>query len=163
MHKFEGEYGENNCNIKLVGKEPYFLINLEKYCHCKNVSGLSHCDFIYTIFDGDKIKIFIVELKNVNNIQKEKIKDILNDVINNKFPQTLNFLLNNNIVSFFCDKNDKNVEYNCILVLPHSVLALALIKRLKINYTKSFKSMGVNVNDVRISQCGGSIWEGIRN
>jgi len=158
MHKFKGEYGENNCNVKLEGKEPYFLINLEKYCHCKSLSSLSHCDFIYTIFDGDKIKIFIVELKDVNDIQKEEIGGILNDVINNKFPQTLRFLLYNenhgDIVNFF---NIRNAEHYGVLVLPYEVLNRT--RALFSHFRSKFASLRRNgFKDGWISQCGESIW-----
>jgi len=158
MHKFEGEYGENDCNVKLKGGEPYFLINLEKYCYSNNFGGSSpHCDFIYVIFDGDKIKIFIVELKNINDIQRERIEGILNEAYD-KFLNT-KFLLYNenrkdivNIVNFF---NIRNAEHYGVLVLPESDKINALLSRFKSKFV-SLKRNGFS--GAWISPCGGSIW-----
>jgi len=66
MHEFKGEYKENNCVVKVAGrdesyvKEPYMMLNLEKYFDANGLNGLSRCDFIYVFFKNDRCEILFV-------------------------------------------------------------------------------------------------------
>ena len=159
MHEFREEYKENKCVIKIERndgsylKEPYMLLNLERYCNHNNLSGLSHCDFIYVFHKDKEVQVFLVELKYIRDPKRWNIKSILDDIINNKFPQTQNIILPK-ILKFL---NVKSAKSYGVLVLPKDCLNKigALLSHFK-SKLAVLKRRGFE--DAWIVNCGDSIW-----
>ncbi len=111
MHKINGEYRDGNCSVWLEGGEPYLILNLESYYRFKSPGG-RHCDFVYVLCRGDRIEIFIVELKELN----EAAKDNIRESIQGKFSQTFE-VVKKQILPFLGIKNI-NAKYHAVLALP---------------------------------------------
>ncbi len=151
MHEFKVEYKENNCSVEIGGKDPYLILNLEKYCKLKNFRGLSHCDFICIVFKDDKCEIFIIELKDTEEIKKETLEGILDKVIDNKFPQTLNLI--KDIIKFF---NIRNAKYYGVLVLPF----IDRIRALSSHFNNKFANLKKkSFDNVWVTPCGENVWQ----
>ena len=74
MHELRAEYKENDCGVEIGGANPYLLLNLEMYCNCNGLKGLSHCDFVYVFLKGGEFQIFVVELKDLEEIKKRRFR-----------------------------------------------------------------------------------------
>ncbi len=153
MHELKAEYKENDCNTKIEGSNPYLLLSLEMYCNCNGLRGISHCDFIYVFLKGEKFQVFIVELKDLRELTKNDLKSILDDVFDNKFPQTRNNIISR-VLTFL---NVGNAKYYGVLVLPQDSLnkVNAIFKHLE-GKLVALKRKGFD--DVWIAPCGESIW-----
>ena len=132
-HWIEGEYGDGDCSVKISAenaKEPYVILNLETY-YGLNRSGGSHCDVVFiTLHKNDNIfRVHAVELKGVNNADKKKIREN----IQNKFPQTLH-ILKGTLLSNFGLNRSKKIRYCAVLAVPEGVIDKIgnLIKRDKV-------------------------------
>ncbi len=162
MHEFKGEYKENDCVVKVASrddsylKEPYMILNLEKYFDVVNgLNGLSHCDFVYVFFRDNKCEILFVELKDLDleKIKKEDFENILDDIVNNKFPQTLSIM--DDLMRFL---NISHAKRYGVLVLPQIDQIWALISHFSSKFATLKKKC---FDDAWISPCGGSIWDRI--
>lgn len=155
MHEFKGEYKENNCCVKIESDNPYLLLNLETYCNCNGLTGVSHCDFVYVFLKGREFHIFIVELKDVGDLTKNDMKSILDDVVDNKFPQTLNNIIPN--ILKFSNINVGNTQCYGVLVLPLDLLnkVNAIFSHLNSKLV-ALKKRGFAGSWV--AQCGENIW-----
>ena len=162
MHEFKGEYKENDCIVKIATldesylKNPYMVLNLERYFNANGWNNLSHCDFVYVFFRDDKYEILFVELKDLEEIKKEDLKEILDDAVNNKFPQTLSIM--DDLGKFL---NIRRAKYYGVLVLPPIGRILALIPRFHSKFTvlkKVKKGKIWKFDDAWIAPCGKSIW-----
>ncbi len=157
MHEFKGEYKENDCIAKIAGrdesylKNPYMVLNLERYFNANGWNNLSHCDFVYVFFRDDKYEILFVELKDLEEIKKDDLKKILDDTVNNKFPQTLSIM--DNLTKFL---NIRQVKCYGVLVLPSMDKITALIPHFRSKFTVLKKR---SFEDAWIAPCGKSIWE----
>lgn len=159
MHEFKGEYKENDCVIKVAGrngsyvKQPYMVLNLEKYFDINGLNGSSHCDFVYVFFRDDKCKILFVELKDLKEIKKENLKKLLDDVVDNKFPQTLSIM--DDLMRFL---NIKYVKCYGVLVLPPIDQIWALIPHFRSKFAILKKR---SFDAAWIAPCGEIIWNRI--
>lgn len=157
MHELKAEYKENGCGVEMEGDNPYLLLNLEMYCNCNGLKGLSHCDFVYVFLKGEEFQIFIVELKDMGELMKDDLESILDDIVDNKFPQTRNSILPR-VLEFLNAR--RNTKFYGVLVLPlHQDEKLdrvyALLSRFKSKFV-ALKRKGFN--DAWIAPCGGNIW-----
>ena len=56
MHRFKGEYGENECIVKIAEKDesymknPFILLNLEEFFKLQKINSSSHCDFLFVYY-----------------------------------------------------------------------------------------------------------------
>lgn len=116
MHKINGKYQDGNCSVWLEGGEPYLILNLESYYRFKSPGG-RHCDFVYILCRNNKIEIFIVELKELNKVDKENIRES----IQGKFSQTFE-VVKSQILTFLGIKNANNVKYHAVLALPEDTI-----------------------------------------
>lgn len=159
MHEFKGEYKENDCVIKVAGRDksylkgPYMILNLEKYFEVNGLNGLSHCDFVYVLFRDDKCEILFVELKDLEEIKKEDLKKVLEDIVGNKFPQTLSIM--DNLIKFL---NIGRAKCYGVLVLPPIDHIWALIPHFRSKFAILKKK---SFDDAWIAPCGESIWNRI--
>jgi len=152
MHEFKAEYKENDCGVEIESDSPYLLLNLETYCNCNGLKGLSHCDFVYVYLKGEEFQIFIVELKDLGELTKT-LKSILDDVFDNKFLQTLNNIIPN-VLAFL---NVRNTRYYGVLVLPLELQNK--IKALLSHFGGKFVALKrKGFNDVWIAPCRENIW-----
>ena len=156
MHEFKGEYKENDCVVKVAGhdesylKEPYMVLNLEKYFDANGLNGLSHCDFVCVLFRDNGCEILFVELKDLEEIKKEDLKKVLEDVVDNKFPQTLSIM--DNLMKFL---NIGHAKCYGVLVLPPIDQIWALIAHFRSKFTILKKK---SFDDAWIVPCGKSVW-----
>lgn len=159
MHEFKGEYKENDCIVKVAGhdesylKDPYMILNLERYFDANGLNGLSHCDFVYVFFRDDRCEILFVELKDTKEIKKEGLENVLDDTVDNKFPQTLSIM--GNLMKFL---NIRHAKCYGVLVLPPIDHIWALIPHFRSKFTTLKKK---SFDDAWIVLCGESIWNRI--
>jgi len=152
MHELEGMYKDRNCCVYIQGGEPYVLINLEKfYGQNPRISG-SHCDFVYICFKDGEWNVFVVELKDIQNVKNEDVKKEIRKSFQGKFSQTLS-ILETQILSFFNVRC--KIKRKARIVIPSEVLNIigSLIK-------KDTTLMGELelFNDAGLVQCYGDIW-----
>lgn len=153
MHELKAEYKEDDCGVEIEGDNPYLLLNLETYCNCNGLKGLSHCDFVYVFLKGEESQVFIVELKDLGELTETDLKSILDDVFDNKFLQTLNNIIPK-VLEFL---NVRNTRYYGILVLPPKLRDR--IGSLFNRFGNKFVALkGKGLDDVWIAPCGESIW-----
>ena len=153
MHKLEGTYSDGNCGVYLHGGEPYVLINLEKfYGQNPKIRG-PHCDFVYICFKDGEWNVFVVELKDIQNVEDEDVKKEIRKSFQGKFSQTLS-ILGTQILSFFNVRC--KIKHKARIVVPYEVLNIigSLIK-------KDTTLMGELklFDDAGLVQCYGDIWK----
>ncbi len=162
MHKLNAEYADNDCGTIIKGRDPYLIINIEKYCKINRISP-SHCDIVYVTFKDDKCRIYLVEFKNIEEFNEELEKEFKNtkeskfwSKIRNKFDQTLN-LVKNCIADILKVKIERCECYG-VLVLPIDIID-------KINEISSiFKRNRIiigglkELKDAWITACGDEIY-----
>jgi len=156
MHEFKAEYKENDCSVKIVTrdndylKEPYMILNLERYFEANGLNGLSHCDFVYVFFKDGEYEILFVELKDLREVKKGDLKTVLDGIVDNKFPQTLQIM--DNLTEFL---NIKFTKRYGVLVLPPIDQIWALFSHFRNKFTILKKN---GFDDVWVAQCSESIW-----
>ncbi len=156
MHELKAEYKENDCVVKIASlkdsylKEPYMILNLEKYFDANGLNGLSHCDFLYVFFKDDGCEILFVELKDLEEVEKGDLEEVLDDIVNNKFPQTLQIM--DNLIEFL---NIRCAKCYGVLVLPLIDQIWALMPRFR---SKLVTLKKISFDDAWIAPCGESIW-----
>jgi len=157
MHRLKGEYYDSNdgyeCSIQVVGGKPYVLLNLEEYWEQLKLDG-EHCDLLYVCEKNDKLYVFIVELKDINDenvIMDISIRRDLKQSLENKFRNTLTKLNGNRGLLSLFGINMKNVEIIGVFVVPWEIVSL--IKRKKIHFT-TLRS----INRFHVVGCGSDIW-----
>ena len=166
MHRLEGTYsdssGNYSCSLMIEGGEPFVVLNLEKYWDLNDRSG-EHCDFVYICEKDDIWYVFVVELKDIKKLPKDK-KEIENfrESIRNKFGNSLKFIekdLLDFLIKSFHQRRIR-VEYRCILAVDWSVYSeiSALFRQhdrplIKPSYIP--KSGTINLN---IKGCDEKIW-----
>jgi len=157
MHELKAEYKENDCVVKIASpedsylKEPYMILNLEKYFDANGLNGLSRCDFVCVFFKDGRCEILFVELKDLEEVKKGDLEEVLDDIVNNKFPQTLQIM--DNLTEFL---NIRCAKCYGVLVLPPIDQIWALMARFRSKFVILKKK---SFDDVWIVPCGGSIRE----
>ena len=153
-HKLSFEYEENGCMAKIDSKNPYILLNLDKYCrYCNN--GVSSCDFLYVYYENDNFIAYFIELKNVkSNLDNEKKDNLLNNVWN-KFHQS-DDLANKKIFEFFGIANPRKCF---VWILPEGIYDEILTKIYERN--SLFKRIKLKNHDFKIGKCGEDIRKAI--
>ena len=149
MHELVAEYKENDCKVRVEGKEPYIILNLEKYSKLKGLDGMPHCDFVYISFKDSKCEVFLVELKDVKSDRSDK----LFSSIQNKFPQTLNLIRNELLNALGIASSSK---YYGVVVLPQDIIdiLLSLLRRGRIHIG------GIrDLDSAWVAPCGGDVWD----
>ena len=159
MPKLDGTYSEGNCGVQLRGGEPYVLLNLEMfYDQNPEISG-RRCDFVYICFKDGEWNVFVVELKDIQDLGNNP-KKVIRDDFQGKFSQTLN-VLNTRILPFF--NISGKIKRKARIVVPYIVsyddnddilnTIGALIKK-----DKTLMGELYLFDDVVLIPCYGDIW-----
>lgn len=94
------------------GSEPYLILNLEVYHETKGTGG-AHCDFVYILSKDDRFEVYLVELKEINEVSKKNIRKSFQG----KFSQTLR-ILKNELTSILGLESPHRVQYYGVIAVP---------------------------------------------